>query len=855
MAPRRQLPSQAERDSRRPLSRAQVMRSDERPTDVRPAPVRPDDGTQPSASGSGRSHDRTDPAAPHPHRLESDSGDHGTEQGAPAVPEWHAPPGRMSGERAPPPQTQDADGEYITGSEYASLDPRPGEDVLEEAPADEEHDDVARDELEAADDDDDDEVAAAEEDDAEEEVVSEEVEAEDEDRLEDLPLDGDDTPPPLQADENSDIYGEDDYPAEDESFQGLDDDEEVQGSRSLKSRSFTRSRGRGATRVAPVEEPDEEDASEATRAGPPFRLEIVRGPDAGRSKRFRGVRMVVGRVKGCELKLSDASVSRRHLELIQGEKGVLLRDLGSGNGTKVNREKVTEVLLKDGDEIAIGKTRFRFVDEVAQYKRAREEAEKKELEALAKAAADAEKALALVRAEEAAANPPAEEPAAEEAPATAAAAEPAVERKPLVARLKESKAVKAVQASWGALSASQRLGVKVGAVGTVLALAITFFVVLRPEPKDPKLVAAEAQLAAARGALERDELELAVSAAERAAQIYPGSDKDGLGEKAKRELAAEKTLKSAQALLGANKFLEAQAELQTLSAVSPKRNERAQALRAEVSAKNDDYLYGKAKEALALSDADTAQQIIAGLTPPRHSELTSKLVELRARLENDRRNQDRVRRQNVELAKRRDDQERAAQVDMQFMGVARKFNAGDFERATLECDRVAEQRSEDPGVRARSLQLRQLIPAFARNFEDGQRKFKAGALGSAIRPLRRAREVYQQIGFTGALGTLIDEELASALLMGGKDQYSRADYVAAAGNFREALKLNPSEERAKEGLQRLAETAEELYAKGYEVRDSDPREARRQLKIILDIAPVDSTVYHRAKEVLASMQP
>ena len=95
--------------------------------------------------------------------------------------------------------------------------------------------------------------------------------------------------------------------------------------------------------------------------------------------------VLVGRGEDCALREDHKSVSKRHCVLVRTDGLVLLRDLGSGNGTKLNGEKVLERLLQDGDEIAIGKTKLRFVDELAQYQKAREEAEKKELEQLAKA--------------------------------------------------------------------------------------------------------------------------------------------------------------------------------------------------------------------------------------------------------------------------------------------------------------------------------------------------------------------------------------------------------------------------------------------------------------------------------------
>jgi hypothetical protein len=70
--------------------------------------------------------------------------------------------------------------------------------------------------------------------------------------------------------------------------------------------------------------------------------------------------VVVGRMADCRVPLSDPQVSRRHAELRRGEKGYLVVDLGSTNGTMVNGTLVKERWLSDGDEIVVGDTRLVF---------------------------------------------------------------------------------------------------------------------------------------------------------------------------------------------------------------------------------------------------------------------------------------------------------------------------------------------------------------------------------------------------------------------------------------------------------------------------------------------------------------
>jgi pSer/pThr/pTyr-binding forkhead associated (FHA) protein len=74
-----------------------------------------------------------------------------------------------------------------------------------------------------------------------------------------------------------------------------------------------------------------------------------------------GVVVTVGRDSESAIFLDDVTVSRKHAEIERGERGYRIRDVGSLNGTYVNRVRVDAVDLRDGDEIQVGKYRFKFV--------------------------------------------------------------------------------------------------------------------------------------------------------------------------------------------------------------------------------------------------------------------------------------------------------------------------------------------------------------------------------------------------------------------------------------------------------------------------------------------------------------
>ncbi len=79
-------------------------------------------------------------------------------------------------------------------------------------------------------------------------------------------------------------------------------------------------------------------------------------PSPGRELAF-GVGAVIGRGHGCEVRLDDPLVSRRHARVLGSELGTAIEDLGSANGLYVNGERIPGVApLHPGDVIQIGGT-------------------------------------------------------------------------------------------------------------------------------------------------------------------------------------------------------------------------------------------------------------------------------------------------------------------------------------------------------------------------------------------------------------------------------------------------------------------------------------------------------------------
>ncbi len=121
--------------------------------------------------------------------------------------------------------------------------------------------------------------------------------------------------------------------------------------------------------VSPIAEAAVAGGSEVPDSGTRvYQVPIVRAPEIvievrepNRSARrvpLTGAPIRIGRAPECELVLKDSRVSRRHARLHARDGVLVLTDLGSTNGTRVNDHRVTEVVLGAGDRILIGDTQM-----------------------------------------------------------------------------------------------------------------------------------------------------------------------------------------------------------------------------------------------------------------------------------------------------------------------------------------------------------------------------------------------------------------------------------------------------------------------------------------------------------------
>ncbi|MFK5635546.1 MULTISPECIES: FHA domain-containing protein [unclassified Ornithinimicrobium] len=105
--------------------------------------------------------------------------------------------------------------------------------------------------------------------------------------------------------------------------------------------------------------PEDQRTVDALRPGTAL-LIVLRGPNTGARFLLDADEVTSGRHPRSDIFLDDVTVSRRHAVFARSGEGYLVRDVGSLNGTYVNRQRIDEAELNPGDEVQIGKFRLVF---------------------------------------------------------------------------------------------------------------------------------------------------------------------------------------------------------------------------------------------------------------------------------------------------------------------------------------------------------------------------------------------------------------------------------------------------------------------------------------------------------------
>ena len=90
-------------------------------------------------------------------------------------------------------------------------------------------------------------------------------------------------------------------------------------------------------------------------------LVVIYGLDLGKKFNLDKETIIVGRSSKATIQVDQESVSRNHAKIISRGEHLMIKDMGSTNGTYVNDTLIDEAFLQDGDLVKIGRTIFKFL--------------------------------------------------------------------------------------------------------------------------------------------------------------------------------------------------------------------------------------------------------------------------------------------------------------------------------------------------------------------------------------------------------------------------------------------------------------------------------------------------------------
>ncbi len=116
----------------------------------------------------------------------------------------------------------------------------------------------------------------------------------------------------------------------------------------------------------PSDAPDEDVSVELDDLQPGMAILVARrGPKAGSRFALSDNVTTAGRHPASDIFLDDITVSRRHAEIAKEGEEYVVRDVGSLNGTYLNRNRIDEGALSSGDELQVGKFKLVFFERPA----------------------------------------------------------------------------------------------------------------------------------------------------------------------------------------------------------------------------------------------------------------------------------------------------------------------------------------------------------------------------------------------------------------------------------------------------------------------------------------------------------
>ncbi|MBK6846230.1 MAG: FHA domain-containing protein [Proteobacteria bacterium] len=578
-------------------------------------------------------------------------------------------------------------------------------------------------------------------------------------------------------------------------------------------------------------------------------LVVVGGNDRGKRMAIGVGELTIGRGLDNGLVLADIAVSRRHTVIHRGPGGCMVRDLGSGNGTLLNGDRVTEQWLQDGDTIDLGTTQLRF-----------EQTQPLHLEATAAASP-------LPAPTPTQAPSPTRAPPAQLAPVLTVA-EPVdslladVVGTPVLATAAVVPPPRAHQRAARRGGSRRLLLIGGGSVVGLLALMLLLKLALLPRApsESERRAAASAKatqsFAEARRLFKDRRWEEARQQYYEVVTLAPGFDEARrYARQASAEIAAREALRQAKDALIAGHYTVARGALARIPVSSIYFSE-LDPLKRRIDREEVDKLVTAARERLAAADFDGALKQVREAR--RIQPTLEQLGLLQTEIEQARpvaaapRGRDRgARRRLGAAASSPAPAPRTSDHDPRTKAALARYRARDWAGAYALLDQQARSLA---GARARAVrELAGTVRGVGQALEQAQRvQLQDGAAAlkhyeAALRLDARLRPPVHQEMIRELIHRLARVQ-ASAALSGKR-------FGAAFAAVTMAQRYGPLDPSLKRVLERLEVEAMTLFDQGYTLRESDPARARAIWQRVLQMVPPSSRAYQKAYTWINSSAP
>ncbi len=566
-------------------------------------------------------------------------------------------------------------------------------------------------------------------------------------------------------------------------------------------------RARSATGQAAAARPRRTGVAPAVR--PSAKLVCSAGPASGQEFPLAGDEVTIGRAADATVSVPDTSVSRKHALVRKTDEGWAVSDLGSGNGTLVNGEVISEEqLLSNDDVITLGDSEFQFVDAGA------------------------------AQASEALAPSPRRAPVRTSRTGGGSGSRPRTSR---AARLDEDPAVAAKKKRklfilFGTtLAVLMSVGIGVKAIGNKREAEARAKAALVKQKRDELL----AEFQAAKGLIKearfddaRQSLE-AVLAADEEAQVLRPDEKKSIGtylETANREVPNEQTLQDAGKALAADQLGQAATLLGKVKTSIPSTEKRLETLKGTLETRLGEKVI-EARKKLSASPRDLAIM-----------EQVKAMAEdvLVARPE-DRDAPDIKKQAEDNIARIKNPNLPPPIPETPHLEVMNRFRNGDQSGAVSLAQACA---AKSPQCRALEGQLRE--------FDS---KFKAMD-GLSAQELWALYLVDKKIagGQSSDLSKPIKTKVASVFMLEASKAKTVGNWVNAIGSARKVLEVDAQHPAANQIIQEARTKANDIYLRGYQLKETSPDEAAKLFKEVLLMTPDDDQTHLKAKSRLEELQ-